>query len=161
MTDAGADPQFIVRRMESSDVPQVQAIAARVDTAPHWPHSEFVRLAEVVAARPEKRGAWVVLSRPDQVVGFGCMHRVLDEAEVESIVTAPEFRGRGAGAMLLMEMIDWSRALGLRRLLLECRRSNESALRLYRRHGFQEDGVRLRYYRNPEEDAALMSLPLL
>jgi ribosomal protein S18 acetylase RimI-like enzyme len=60
-----------------------------------------------------------------------------------------------------MEMIDWSRALGLRRLLLECRRSNESALRLYRRHGFQEDGVRLRYYRNPEEDAALMSLPLL
>jgi ribosomal-protein-alanine N-acetyltransferase len=161
MTDTGARPQFLVRRMESGDVGQVQAIAARVETAPHWPHTEFLRLAEVVAARPEKRGAWVALSGAEQIAGFGYMHRVLDEAEVESIVTAPEFRGLGAGSILLMEMIDWSRALGLRRLLLECRRSNESALRLYRRHGFQEDGVRLRYYRNPEEDAVLMSLLLL
>jgi ribosomal-protein-alanine N-acetyltransferase len=84
----------------------------------------------------------------------------VDEAEVESIVTAPEFRGRGVGGMLLVQMVKWSRELAVERLMLECRRSNESALRLYRRHGFFEDGVRPRYYRNPDEDAVLMSLPL-
>lgn len=152
--------KWVVRRMERRDVSQVQAIAARVDTAPHWPASEFVRLAEVVAARPARRGAWVAVAEPAVVVGFACAHRLVDEAEVESIVTAPEFRGRGVGGMLLAGMIEWSRGLAVERLILECRRSNESALRLYRRHGFREDGVRPRYYRNPDEDAVLMSLSL-
>jgi ribosomal-protein-alanine N-acetyltransferase len=157
---SGPGTAWVVRRMESRDVPQVLAIAARVETAPHWPESEFVRLAEAVAARPARRGAWVALTEPTCVVGFACAHRLVDEAEVESIVTAPEFRGRGVGGMLLVQMVKWSRELAVERLMLECRRSNESALRLYRRHGFFEDGVRPRYYRNPDEDAVLMSLPL-
>ena len=152
--------EFLVRRMEGSDVAQVQAIAARVDTAPHWPDAEFARLADVVAARPERRGAWVALHSTGAIVGFACAHRLVDEAEIESIVTAPEFRGRGAGGVLLQAMIAWSRSLKVRRLLLECRRSNGSALRLYCRYKFTEDGVRPRYYRNPEEDAVLMSLHL-
>jgi ribosomal-protein-alanine N-acetyltransferase len=159
MSDPGAE--FTVRTMQRDDVAQVLAIAARVDTAPHWPEQEFLRLADVVAARPDRRGAWVTLCGSGTVSAFACAHRAVDEAEVESIVTAPEFRGRGAGALLLTQTIDWSRALGVQRLLLECRSSNEAALRLYRRHGFQHDGVRSRYYRNPEEDAVLMSLPLL
>jgi hypothetical protein len=55
---SGPGTAWVVRRMESRDVPQVLAIAARVETAPHWPESEFVRLAEAVAARPARRGAW-------------------------------------------------------------------------------------------------------
>jgi ribosomal-protein-alanine N-acetyltransferase len=151
--------EFLVRLMEGGDVAQVQAIAARVETAPHWPEAEFLRLAETVAARPARRGAWVALAGSDlMIVGFAYAHRLVDEVEVESIVTAPEHRRCGVGALLLTEMIGWTRSVGVRRLLLECRRSNESALRLYSRCGFQQDGVRPKYYCNPEEDAVLMSL---
>ncbi len=160
MSDFGANG-LLVRLMEAGDVAQVQAIAARVDTAPHWPESEFLRLADTIAARPDRRGAWVALAGPGgAVIGFACAHRLVDEVEVESIVTAPEQRNRGVGALLLAQMIAWSRVSGVRRLLLECRSSNESALRLYRRFGFRPDGVRPKYYRNPEEDAVLMSLPV-
>ena len=162
MTDADASSQFIVRRMESSDVTQVQAIAARVDTAPHWPHSEFVRLANVVAARPEKRGAWVVLSGPDWVVGFGYIHRVLDEAEVESIVTAPEFswarRGRDA-ADGNDRLEPRSRPVAPVAGVPPVERERFTAVPNARLSGRWSEASGT--IRNPEEDAVLMSLPLL
>jgi ribosomal-protein-alanine N-acetyltransferase len=40
---------------------------------------------------------------------------------------------------------------------LEVRSSNERALRLYRRSGFEETGRRTGYYSDPVEDAVLMS----
>jgi ribosomal-protein-alanine N-acetyltransferase len=45
-------------------------------------------------------------------------------------------------------------------VLLEVRASNEGARALYRGAGFTEDGLRRRYYSDPEEDAVLMSLNL-
>lgn len=148
-----------VRTLREEDVAAVQAIAARVPTAPHWPGAEFLRMAQVVFERPHRRGAWVAMLplRMDAVAGFAMAHKLADEVELESIVTAPEYRRHSVGAALLEQVLAWSRGLRAERLLLECRASNEDALRLYRRYGFVEDGRRRGYYRNPDEDAVLMS----
>jgi ribosomal-protein-alanine N-acetyltransferase len=44
--------------------------------------------------------------------------------------------------------------------LLEVRRSNRVAIRLYRGHGFRPIGVRRRYYADNAEDAIEMMLAL-
>ena len=114
-------------------------------------------MAWVVAERPERRGAWVATLQDGTVVAFAIAHRSVDEAELETIVTAPEYQRQGAGAALLRRFVAWSRETGAVRMLLECRASNSVALRLYRRSGFSEEGRRKAYYRNPDEDAVLMS----
>ncbi len=45
-------------------------------------------------------------------------------------------------------------------VLLEVRQSNETAQRLYTRHGFVPIGRRRRYYQAPPEDAVVMRLTL-
>jgi len=148
-----------VRPMLRQDVPKVTAIAAVVPTAPHWPEVEYDRMLKVIAASPAKRGAWVA-TFGGQVHGFAMATHAGGTAELEAVVTAPEHRRQGAGSMLLAVVVAWSAEQGATRLLLEVRASNRDALALYARLGFKEDGVRRGYYRNPDEDAVLLSLGL-
>lgn len=148
-----------VRPMLRGDVPTVIAIAAMVPTAPHWPVTEYERMLKVVAASPAKRGAWVA-TIGGQVHGFAMATHVSGTAELEAVVTAPAYRRQGAGSMLLAVVVAWSAEQGAARLLLEARASNRDALGLYARLGFREDGVRRGYYRNPDEDAVMLSLGL-
>jgi len=43
-------------------------------------------------------------------------------------------------------------------VLLEVRADNETAIRLYRRHGFEQISVRRRYYQPGDIDALVMQL---
>ena len=47
---------------------------------------------------------------------------------------------------------------GAQSSFLEVRASNLAAQDLYRKFGFEESGVRRRYYRDNDEDAILMTL---
>ncbi len=148
-----------VRPMLRGDVPGVIAIAAAVPTAPHWPAVEYDRMLHVIALSPGRRGAWVAATG-EQVQGFAMATHVAGTADLEAVVTAPAHRRRGVGSMLLAAVVAWTAAQGATRLVLEVRASNRDALALYARLGFGEDGVRLGYYRNPDEDAVLLSLSL-
>ncbi len=153
-------PVVHVRPMRPEDLLAVIGIAAVVPTAPHWPPSEFSRMLEVIAREPDRRGAWVGLVLDAGVQGFAIAVQTAGTAELEAVVTAPEHRRKGIGTALLAAVVAWSRSLGAERLLLEARASNGNALRLYEKLGFERDGTRPGYYRNPEEDAVLLSLLL-
>ncbi len=148
-----------VRPMLQQDIPGVIAIAAAVPTAPHWPAVEYNRMLQVIAVSPGRRGAWVA-AIDGHVQGFAMATHVAGTAELEAVVTAPMYRRQGVGSMLLAAVVAWSTAQSATRLLLEARASNRDALALYARLGFTEDGVRRGYYRNPDEDAVLLSLSL-
>ena len=145
--------------MAGEDCEAVLAIAAAVPTAPHWPPSEYVRMLAVIGAQPDRRGAWIAML-DGTVCGFAMASQAAGTAELEAVVTSPQYRRQGAGSGLLQAVIAWSRRSGAKRLQLEARLSNLEALRLYERLQFARDGMRARYYRNPEEDAVLMSLHL-
>lgn len=57
-------------------------------------------------------------------------------ALLEDMIVRPEFRGRGAGGLLLEAAIAAARAAGCSRITLLTDRANEPAQRFYRRHGF-------------------------
>jgi RimJ/RimL family protein N-acetyltransferase len=57
------------------------------------------------------------------------------------------WRGRGVGAALLREGIDWARAVGAHKVALQHWPTNERAAALYEKFGFVEEGRLHRHYR--------------
>ena len=94
------------------------------------------------------------------VLGYLGLHYVLDEGYIANIAVDPLFRRQGIGSALLDDAADFARQAGLAFLTLEVRQSNLGAQALYRRHGFCPAGVRKNYYRDPVEDAILMTWKL-
>lgn len=73
------------------------------------------------------------------------------------------WRGHGVGGALVRAAIEATRELGAHKLALQVWPHNEVARRLYRRHGFVEEGLLRRHYprRNGELwDAVVMGLVL-
>lgn len=152
-----------IRRMVDRDLDAVMAIERESASAPHWSTSEYLALIQSDNSLLLKRQA-MVAEVSGAVVGFVIV-RLVDvpgaaEAELESIVVAERFQGRGVGGLLLSECARQAKELGACRLDLEVRESNAAAIRLYRGAGFLETGRRRAYYRDPEEDAVLMSVTL-
>jgi ribosomal-protein-alanine N-acetyltransferase len=75
------------------------------------------------------------------------------EYEVHTIGVDPAFQGRGIGGRLLNELLDFADG-GV--VFLEVRTDNEVALELYRSMGFEQIGLRRRYYRVSGADAYTM-----
>jgi [ribosomal protein S18]-alanine N-acetyltransferase len=94
---------------------------------------------------------------PD-LLGFLVAHRIDAEWELENIVVAAKASRQGLGTRLLGEFISQVQAENGSGIFLEVRESNHSARGLYRKMGFEETGLRKRYYANPPEDAILCRL---
>jgi len=63
------------------------------------------------------------------------------------MLVAREWRGRGVGSALLAAAIEWAREQGLHKLSLGVFAHNAGAIALYRKHGFVEEGRRVKHYR--------------
>jgi ribosomal-protein-alanine N-acetyltransferase len=77
-----------------------------------------------------------------------------EDAHVVTLAVAPGYRERGVASGIMMELIGLARANGARHLTLEVRESNQAALELYRKFGFEPAGTRKGYYTT--EDAVVM-----
>jgi ribosomal-protein-alanine N-acetyltransferase len=80
-----------------------------------------------------------------------------DELHVNNIGVWPESRRRGVGGALLGAALDVAEKGGAVEAVLEVRASNHPALQLYERFGFAVVGRRRNYYREPSEDAKIMT----
>ena len=79
------------------------------------------------------------------------------QGDVQTIAVAPAARGMGLGRGLMHALITESRRRGVSELFLEVRADNPIARSLYRSLGFEEIGLRPRYYRHGI-DAVMMRL---
>ncbi len=91
------------------------------------------------------------------IIGFAGIWMMVDEAHLVTIAVAPGQRGKGLGELLLVAMIDLACILGASVMTLEVRVSNHVAQSLYRKHGFNNEGIRRRYYSDNGEDALIMT----
>jgi len=82
------------------------------------------------------------------------------EMHIVTIAVQPDWRGRSIGEWLLLALLALGREEGAHTATLEVRVSNEIALRLYRRAGFEAVGYRRRYYPD-KEDARILALAAL
>ena len=102
-----------------------------------------------------------VLEAEGAICGFAVFDRTLgNEAELHNIAVAPEMRGKGLSRLLMDAIIASAHQNNVERIMLEVRASNEAAIALYTKYGFEKVGLRPGYYRHPTENAILMDLLL-
>ncbi len=87
--------------------------------------------------------------------GWCSLRFMAPEAELLKIAVHPDYRRSGIGDQLLKEALRHSAAAGCKEIFLEVRAGNHSARNLYRKFGFQENGMRKNYYVQPGDDAIL------
>lgn len=99
---------------------------------------------------------YIVAKENDQIVGFAGIMTCLDEATLNNIVVKKSCRGRGIGGELLDTIIELCADLNMKTLTLEVDSSNTPAINLYKKFGFQNLGIRKKYY-NHTSDAIIMT----
>jgi ribosomal-protein-alanine N-acetyltransferase len=143
---------LVIRPMTIEDVPAAHDIDVSSFTLP-WPERSFrFEVTDNPAAR-----CWVA-DLDGSVVGLLVLWMIVDEAHIATLATHPDFRQQGIAKQLLLTALDKAYAEGARSALLEVRVGNEIARKMYQKFGFQEVGVRERYYKDNNEDAILMTL---
>ena len=140
----------IARLSEDDNLDEVAALEAASFTNP-WSRETLAR-----ELRNHDVVRVYVLRAGDQLVGFCGCWLVADELHINTLAVRSELRRRGHATRLLRFVLAEAAAGGARHATLEVRRSNEAALKLYARFGFEVRGTRPNYYTHPAEDALIL-----
>lgn len=103
-----------------------------------------------------KFARYIIAKKGDVVIGYAGMWLILDEGHITNIAVHPEYRGIGAGKLLLEALIEICKIESINSITLEVRKSNIVAQSLYKKYGFVEEGIRKEYYGDNREDAIIM-----
>ncbi len=140
-----------IRPARLADISAILAIQQRNPQAAQWGASDYARLAE-------NPGGLLLVAEDaqGQALGFAAVRCVADEAELQNLAVDPEHQHHGLGQALLDAVHCRLRTTGTKRVYLEVRSSNESALALYRSSGYTVTGTRQDYYTAPREDGLVL-----
>ena len=94
-----------------------------------------------------------------KILGFAGILINIDIIEIMNIVVRKEYRNQGIGKKLLEELIIISKRTNLEIINLEVNIKNEIAIKLYKKFGFEQIGIRKKYY-NMIDDAIIMQKKL-
>lgn len=142
---------LVVEPMRKRDLKKVLVIESTAHPKP-WSASVFA--SELDLARRGER-YYAVGRMLGDIVAYGGLMFVADEAHVTNVAVEPELRQRGLARAIMCHLAEVAIERGAKALTLEVRVSNVAAQRLYREFGFAPAGVRQRYYEN-SEDALVM-----
>jgi ribosomal-protein-alanine N-acetyltransferase len=92
----------------------------------------------------------------EQLIAYAFWRQVADEMHVLKVAVTAARRGQGIASWLLGRCFNLSAEKGARSAQLEVRPSNNPAVELYQKLGFEVVGKRLKYYSDTKEDALLM-----
>ncbi len=140
---------MMIRRMQEADIVAVAALEAQIFSMP-WSADGF---ADTL---PREDVLFLVAYEADALLGYAGVYCTSDEGEITNVAVAPAARKKGIARALLLELKEQLAALGIGRIVLEVRVSNEAAIRLYEQMGFSTLGTRKGFYEKPPEDAYVM-----
>jgi [ribosomal protein S18]-alanine N-acetyltransferase len=139
-----------IRRAVAGDLERVLRVDVRAFRR-HWPADDFA--AELVNPLAS---IWLA-EDADGPVGYAHVRVVTDEGELLNLAVLPARRRSGAGRALLARAEAEALLSGAARMFLEVRQDNVPAVSLYLRAGWEQVGIRKRYYSEDGADAIVLS----
>ncbi len=136
------------RIAENSDIPQICVLEDRCFPKDGWSEN-------AINAEFQNTFSYFCVAECDRdIIGYGCIRHMDDTAELMKIAVLPAFRKQGTGGEILRQLFCLAEKKEATQMLLEVRKSNIPAQKLYEKFGFEEIGCRKQYYRD-KEDALL------
>ena len=154
MTSESSPPVLTTLRFEPLREDHIEAILAIEKTANTAPWSEKSFKNEL----DNPHGIFRVAILNGNVVGYGGVWLVIDEAHVTTIAVAENHRRLGIGRKLMIELMSLAKDRGMVCSTLEVRAGNGPAIQLYERLGYDRSALRKAYYPDNREDAVVMWL---
>jgi ribosomal-protein-alanine N-acetyltransferase len=150
----GVSKKVMIRLLRTEDITDLASILEESSEAARWSGESFEKLqmSEGILA--------LVSEMAGSVSGFVCWRRMADEGEILNLAVRRENRKKGEGRALLSAALGKLQKGGVRRVYLEVRESNTTAIAFYQKQGFSIMGRRPGYYREPEEAAVSMGKKL-
>lgn len=96
---------------------------------------------------------FLVATQDKNVVGYMGLQIFSGEGYVTNVAVLPEYRRQGIAQMLIKEQLKND----MQFITLEVRESNISAINLYTKMGFENVGIRPKFYTSPTENAVIMT----
>ena len=143
-----------IRPMLEGDLDEVVAIEQSIYQFP-WTRGIFHDCLHVGYA------SWV-LQVDGEIVAYAILSIAAEEAHVLTLCVKPAVQRQGYGRSLMQHMLDTAQERHANAVYLEVRPSNQGAITLYQKMGFNEVGIRPDYYpaENGREDAMIMACNL-
>jgi [ribosomal protein S18]-alanine N-acetyltransferase len=146
----------IDRASKAEDLDAVAALEAECFTNP-WTRE----MLEQEVQQSHVARVYVLRAEGYRVAAFCTCWLVYDELHINTIAVHPDLRRKGLATVLMRHLLHEAESQGAHRALLEVRRSNVPAQRLYEALGFVVAGTRRNYYSHPEEDALVLTRTVL
>jgi ribosomal-protein-alanine N-acetyltransferase len=146
-------PKPSLHDMRPEDLDEVMAIERLCFPTP-WPRQIFEMELK------SKRSFKCVSRIGGVVAGYIIGWMIHDEGHILNVAVHPDFRRMGIGDSLMRECLDHFSEKGAKYAILEVRRTNTGAQKLYEKLGFKPIGIRRGYYGDTGEDAIVMMLSM-
>lgn len=140
---------IVIRDLQEGDVARLAEIEAEAFSMP-WSEKDFRDLLS------HPYCTYVVALADGEIIGCSGYTNSCGVANIDNVVVAPGFRGRGAAQAMLRELIARGEAARVEAYTLEVRVSNAAAIHVYEKLGFVSEGIRPGFYEKPVEDANIM-----
>jgi [ribosomal protein S18]-alanine N-acetyltransferase len=138
-----------IRVLELNDLNAIEAIEQQAYPTP-WSRSMFA--SELAKPTSICLGAF----EGQDLIGYVINSRYVDAWHVMNVAVDPGHQRRGVATALLERLFEVTRDDERRGYTLEVRVSNEDAIGLYEKLGFEPRGIRRGYYTDNREDALIM-----
>lgn len=143
--------EIFIDSMTKDDIENVVKIEEEAYGKHHWAKSSFYdemsnNLAKYYTAK----------TSDGELVGYAGTWHIIDEAHLTTIAVKKSYLRNHIGEAIVQKVIEDCYKDNVKYLTLEVRVSNEPAIKLYEKYGFQSLGTRKGYYQDNNEDALIM-----
>lgn len=135
---------MIVRALEEKDIDEIIKIEEEIYKDP-WNKEAYIReLSNDIAFN-------YVLEHNDVIIGYYGFWIMFDNVDITKVSIRKELQGKGLSNILMEDFFSRIDNLDIKTITLEVRVSNEKAIGLYKKYGFEEISIRKKYYNNLED----------
>lgn len=141
---------LVIRQAEERDIIPMAALDRLCFSMP-WSEASFAH-----EIKENHLAFYLVAEIGEELVGYAGMWLVVDEGHITNVATHPDYRKKGIASAMVTLLIETTKKEGILSHTLEVRASNQNAIDLYAKLGFEAIGIRKNYYEDNHEDAIIM-----